>query len=63
MKIQNLLDDLDKITAIPTISEKIRAIRPLSGTNAQIVECELSGFSNENEHFREFDQFREHNPR
>ncbi len=63
MKIQKLLDDLNKITAIPTISEKIMALRPLSGADAQAVECELSGFSNEDEHFREFDQFREHHPR
>lgn len=63
MKIQSLLDELNKITASASISEKIMAIRPKSGPDVQVVECELSGFSDEDEHFREFDQFREHNPR
>ena len=62
MKIDNLLDELNKIPASTVISEKIMAIRPQADASSQLVESELSGFSNEDEHFREFDQFREHNP-
>lgn len=60
MTVQDLLVQLDQVVSDSTIAQRVAIVRGLNpGATAQRPEGAITDWVDEDEHFREFDQFKE----